>query len=192
MIDALESPNLTQRSQSNAKEMSWDERECFGSAQCAHKYVKYPRVRAKSRPTHIYRRTPSKRAVELRGRQTRLSHHRQTQCPRLLHTIAPRVHELRNPTIMNSRYRRVLWFWPQRWSRRSTHSSKLHFTKIDRQTRLVLSTTASVATSAASRSEGGPTDTSVSSRGRVCRPPWPRLSPPWPHLSQRPSQTIRH
>jgi hypothetical protein len=54
MIDALESLNLTQRSQSIAKEMSWDEREYFGSAQCAHKYVKCPRVRAKSQPTHIY------------------------------------------------------------------------------------------------------------------------------------------
>jgi hypothetical protein len=65
MIDALESLNLTQRSQSITKEMSWDERECFGSAQCAHKYVKCLRVRAKSQPTHIYRRTPSKRVVEL-------------------------------------------------------------------------------------------------------------------------------
>jgi hypothetical protein len=43
--------------------MSGDERGCFGSAQCAHKYVKCPRVGAKSRPTHIYRRTPSNRAV---------------------------------------------------------------------------------------------------------------------------------
>jgi hypothetical protein len=63
MIDALESLNLTQRSQSNAKEMSWDERECFGLAQYAHKYVKCPRVGARSRPRGIYRRTPSKRAV---------------------------------------------------------------------------------------------------------------------------------
>jgi hypothetical protein len=45
MIDALESLNLTQRSQSNAKEMSWDERGCFGSAQYAHKNVKSPRER---------------------------------------------------------------------------------------------------------------------------------------------------
>jgi hypothetical protein len=29
MIDALESLNLTQRSQSNAKEMSWDERDAL-------------------------------------------------------------------------------------------------------------------------------------------------------------------
>jgi hypothetical protein len=40
MIDALESLNLTQESQSNAKEMSWDDRGCFDLAQCAHKYVK--------------------------------------------------------------------------------------------------------------------------------------------------------
>jgi hypothetical protein len=63
MIDALESLNLAQESQSNANEMSWDEKGCFGSAQYAHKYVKCPRVRAKSRPPSIYRRTPSKRAV---------------------------------------------------------------------------------------------------------------------------------
>jgi hypothetical protein len=54
MIDALESLNLTQISQSNAKEMIWDERECFGLAQYAHKYVKCPRMRAKSRPPSIY------------------------------------------------------------------------------------------------------------------------------------------
>jgi hypothetical protein len=65
MIDALESLNLTQESQSNAKEMSWYERGCFGSAQCAHKNVKSPRGRAKSRPPSIYRRTPSKRAIGL-------------------------------------------------------------------------------------------------------------------------------
>jgi hypothetical protein len=65
MIDALESLNLTQKSQWNAKEMSWDERGCFDLAQYAHKYVKCPRVRVKSRPTHIYRHTPSNRAVEL-------------------------------------------------------------------------------------------------------------------------------
>jgi hypothetical protein len=63
MIDALESLNLTQRSQSNAKEMSWDERGCFGSAQCAHKNVKSPRDGAKSRPPSIYRRTSSQRAI---------------------------------------------------------------------------------------------------------------------------------
>jgi hypothetical protein len=34
------------------------------------------------------------------GRQTRLSHHRQTMCPRLSHTIAPCVHKLR---ILNGR-----------------------------------------------------------------------------------------
>jgi hypothetical protein len=45
MIDALESLNLTQKSQSNANEMSWDKRECFGLAQYAHKYVKCPRER---------------------------------------------------------------------------------------------------------------------------------------------------
>jgi hypothetical protein len=45
MIDALESLNLTQTSQSNAKEMSWDERRCFGSVQCAHKNVKSLRER---------------------------------------------------------------------------------------------------------------------------------------------------
>jgi hypothetical protein len=45
--------------------MSWDERECFGLAQYAHKYVKYPRVRARRRPRGIYRRIPSKRAVGL-------------------------------------------------------------------------------------------------------------------------------
>jgi hypothetical protein len=43
--------------------MSGDERECFGSAQCAHENVKSQRVRAKSRPPSIYRRTPSQRAV---------------------------------------------------------------------------------------------------------------------------------
>jgi hypothetical protein len=43
--------------------MSGDERECFGSAQCAHENVKSPRDRAKSRPLSIYRRTPSQRAV---------------------------------------------------------------------------------------------------------------------------------
>jgi hypothetical protein len=63
MIDVLESLNLTQESQSNAKEMSWDERRCFGSAQYAHKYVKCLRVWAKSWPPSIYRRTPSQRAV---------------------------------------------------------------------------------------------------------------------------------
>jgi hypothetical protein len=65
MINALESLNLTQRSQSNAKKMSWDERECFGLAQYAHKYVKCPRVGVKSRPTciYIYRHTPSNRAA---------------------------------------------------------------------------------------------------------------------------------
>jgi hypothetical protein len=45
--------------------MSWDERGCFGSAQCAHKNVKCLRGLAKSQPTHIYRGTPSKRAVGL-------------------------------------------------------------------------------------------------------------------------------
>jgi hypothetical protein len=68
MIDALESLNLTQRSQSNAKEMSWDERGCFGSAQCAHKNVKSPRDKAKSRLPSIYRRTPSKRSIVLTRR----------------------------------------------------------------------------------------------------------------------------
>jgi hypothetical protein len=63
MIDALKSLNLTQRSLSNAKEMSWDERGCFGSAQCAHKNVKSLRDGAKSQPPSIYRRTPSQRAV---------------------------------------------------------------------------------------------------------------------------------
>jgi hypothetical protein len=63
MIDALESLNLTQRSQSHAKEMSWDEKGCFGSAQCAHKNVKSLRERAKSQPPSIYRRTPSQRAI---------------------------------------------------------------------------------------------------------------------------------
>jgi hypothetical protein len=70
MIDALESLNLTQESQSNAKEMSWDERRCFGSAQCAQKYVRCPRVGAKSRPPSIYRRTPSKRVVGLKSCMT--------------------------------------------------------------------------------------------------------------------------
>jgi hypothetical protein len=65
MIDALESLNLTQESQSNAKEMSWDERGCFGSTQCAHKNVKSLRGRAKRRPPSIYRRTPLKRVVGL-------------------------------------------------------------------------------------------------------------------------------
>jgi hypothetical protein len=45
--------------------MSWNERECFGLAQYAHKYAKCPRERAKCRPTHIYRRTPLNRAVGL-------------------------------------------------------------------------------------------------------------------------------
>jgi hypothetical protein len=63
MNDALESLNLTQRSQSNANEMSWDERGCFGSPQCAHKNVKSLRERAKSRPPSIYRCTPSNRAI---------------------------------------------------------------------------------------------------------------------------------
>jgi hypothetical protein len=67
MINALESLNLTQRSQSNAKEMSWDERGCFGLAQCAHKNVKSPRERARSRPRGIYRRTPSQIAVGLKS-----------------------------------------------------------------------------------------------------------------------------
>jgi hypothetical protein len=58
MINALELLNLTQRSQSNAKEMSWDEREYFGLAQYAHKYVKCLREGAQSRPPSIYQRTP--------------------------------------------------------------------------------------------------------------------------------------
>jgi hypothetical protein len=66
MIDVLESLNLTQRSQWNEKEMSWDERGCFGSAQCTHKNVKSPRERAKSRPPSIYRRTPSQIAIGLK------------------------------------------------------------------------------------------------------------------------------
>jgi hypothetical protein len=67
MIDALESLNLTQISQSNAKEMSWDEKECFGLAQYAHKYVKCLRDGAKSRTPSIYRRTPSQRVVGLKS-----------------------------------------------------------------------------------------------------------------------------
>jgi hypothetical protein len=64
---------------------------------------------------HIYIDVPLRKEPlsSLRERQTRLSHHRQTQCPRLSHMITPRVHELRNPTVMNSSDRRVLRFWPQ-------------------------------------------------------------------------------
>jgi hypothetical protein len=83
MIDALESLNLTQESQSNAKEMSWDERGCFGSAQCAHKYVKCPREGDKSRPTHIYIDAPLRKESlsSLHDRRTRLSLTRQTRRP---------------------------------------------------------------------------------------------------------------
>jgi hypothetical protein len=63
MIDTLESLNLTQRSQSNAKEMSWDKRGCFDSAQSAHKNFKSPKGGAKSRPPSIFRRTPPQRVV---------------------------------------------------------------------------------------------------------------------------------
>jgi hypothetical protein len=73
--------------------MSWDERGCFGSAQYAHKYIKCPRERAKSRPPSIYRRTPSNRVVsKFRGRQTRLSLTRQTSCPRPSPLRVSRVH----------------------------------------------------------------------------------------------------
>jgi hypothetical protein len=76
MIDTLESLKLTQRSQSNAKEMSWNERGCFGSAQCAHKNVKGSREEAKSRPPSIYRCTPSKRVViPKRGVNRRVCRH---------------------------------------------------------------------------------------------------------------------
>jgi hypothetical protein len=43
--------------------MSGDERECFGSAQCAHENVKSPRDGAKSQPPSIYRCTPSQRVI---------------------------------------------------------------------------------------------------------------------------------
>jgi hypothetical protein len=76
MIDTLESLNLTQISHSNAKEMSWDEIGCFDSAQCAHKNIRSPRARAKSRPTHIYRRASSKRAV---GNSLGENHEQQTR-----------------------------------------------------------------------------------------------------------------
>jgi hypothetical protein len=82
MIDALESLNLTQRSQSNAKEMSWNKRGCFGSAQYAHKNVKSPRVGVKSWLPSIYRGTLRKEPLgSLRDRRTRLSLTRQMQCP---------------------------------------------------------------------------------------------------------------
>jgi hypothetical protein len=45
------------------KEMSGERGEGVDSAQDAHKNVKVPRDEAQSRPTHIYRRTPSNRAV---------------------------------------------------------------------------------------------------------------------------------
>jgi hypothetical protein len=43
--------------------MSGEKCEGVGSAQDAYKYVKVPGDRAQSRPTSIYRRTPSNRAV---------------------------------------------------------------------------------------------------------------------------------
>jgi hypothetical protein len=47
------------------KEMSGERGEGVGSAQDAHKNVKVPRGWPWSRPTHIYRRTPSNRAVRV-------------------------------------------------------------------------------------------------------------------------------
>jgi hypothetical protein len=126
-----------------------------------------------------------------RERQTCQSHYRQT-----LHSAsdATRSHHvsssLQKPTVMNSSDRRVLWFWPQRPSRRRMHSSKLHFTKsidrrvwcsapprlsppplqtearVDRQMRLLPPVATSIT----------PEATSVALRGRVCRPLWLRLS----------------
>jgi hypothetical protein len=75
---------------------------------------------------------------------------------------------LQKPTVMNSSDRRVLRFWPQRPSRRRTHSSKLHFTKsIDRR----------VGCSAPPRLSPPP----LQAEARVVRQM--RLSSPRPHLS---------
>jgi hypothetical protein len=104
-----------------------------------------------------------------RERQTRLSHYRQT-----LHSAfdATRSHHvsssLQKPTIMNSSDRRIIRFWPQRPSRRRTHSSKLHFMKlIDGR----------VWCSAPPRLSPPPLQT----KARVDRQT--HLSPSWPHLS---------
>jgi hypothetical protein len=93
---------------------------------------------------------------------------------------------------MNSSNRRILHFWPQRPSRQSTHSSKLHFTKtIDRrvwfsapphlsppplqaEARVVRQTCLSPPVAVSITPEA----TSVALHGRICRPPWSRLSPP--------------
>jgi hypothetical protein len=52
---------------------------------------------------HIYIEVPLRKEPlgTMRRRQTRLSHHRQTSCPRLLHTITPRVLELRISTVIS-------------------------------------------------------------------------------------------
>jgi hypothetical protein len=55
--------------------MSREKCEGVGLAQDAHKYVKVPRGKAQSRPTHIYRGTPSNRAViPKRGVTRRVCH----------------------------------------------------------------------------------------------------------------------
>jgi hypothetical protein len=107
MIDALESFNLTQRSQSNTKEMSWDERGCFGSVQCAHKNVKSLRERARSQPRGIYSRTPQI-AVGLKFCTTDAFVAR----PRhLMHARVPRVLNVWNPTVSRPiRQMRTSWF----------------------------------------------------------------------------------
>jgi hypothetical protein len=148
-----------------------------------------------------------------RERQTRLSHYRQT-----LHSASDATRSrhvsssLQKPTVMNSSDRRVLRFWPQRPSRRITHSSKLYFMKsinrrvwcsapprlsppplqvearVDRQTRLsppcgrVCCPRGRVCRPPRPRLSHSmaasvtPVVTSVAPRGRVCRSPWPRLS----------------
>jgi hypothetical protein len=98
MNDALESLNLTQRSQSNANEMSWDERGCFGSAQCAHKNVKSPREREPRAGHQVFIDAPLRIEPlgKFRGRQTRLSHHQQTPCPCSSLLRVPHVHTRSN------------------------------------------------------------------------------------------------
>jgi hypothetical protein len=69
--------------------MSEEKCEGVGLAQDDHKYVKVPRVRARSRPTHIYRRTPLNRAVipkrgvtrRVRRQETTTDIHEVTTCP---------------------------------------------------------------------------------------------------------------
>jgi hypothetical protein len=107
-----------------------DERGCFGSAQCAHKNVKSPRERAKSRPPSIYRHTPSKRVVGLLSTSTDVA-------PGVWHSEKRHMSMCLKsnghaPHTSDAYIARM----PGRLSHWQTLTNKLHFTKtIDRHVR---------------------------------------------------------